>query len=43
VRKPEEVFADAALFEKALTLGAGWRDAPPFGPSRAELVSIASA
>jgi len=43
VRKPEEVFADGALFEKALTLGAGWRDAPPFGPSRAELVSIVSA
>jgi len=43
VRKPEEVFADAALFEKVLTLGAGWRDAPRFGPSRSELLSIVSA
>jgi hypothetical protein len=43
VRPPEEVFADAALFEKTLTLGAGWRDAPPLGPSRGELVSIVSA
>jgi hypothetical protein len=43
VRKPEEVFADPALFEKALTLGAGWRDAPRIGPSRGDLVSIASA
>ncbi|HVA05001.1 MAG TPA: NAD(P)-binding protein [Acidimicrobiales bacterium] len=40
---PEEVFADAALFEKALTLGAGWRDAPPLGPSRSELLSIVAA
>ncbi len=43
VRTPEEVFADAALFEKALTLGAGWRDAPPLGPSRSELLSILAA
>jgi 2-polyprenyl-6-methoxyphenol hydroxylase-like FAD-dependent oxidoreductase len=40
VRSPEEIFADAALFEKVLTLGAGWRDAPPIGPSRGELLSI---
>jgi flavin-dependent dehydrogenase len=43
VRKPEEVFADPALFEKALTLGAGWRDAPRIGPSRSDLLSIVSA
>ncbi len=36
---PEEVFADASLFEKALTLGSGWRDAPTFGPSRSDLLS----
>ncbi len=40
---PEEVFADAALFEKALTLGAGWREAPRLGPSRDELLSIVAA
>jgi 2-polyprenyl-6-methoxyphenol hydroxylase-like FAD-dependent oxidoreductase len=43
VRPPEEVFADAALFEKVLTLGAGWRDAPRLGPSRSELLSIVAA
>ena len=36
---PEEVFADAGLFEKALTLGAGWRDVPPLGPSRSDLLA----
>ncbi len=41
--RPEEVFADAAVFEKALTLGAGWRDAPSFGPSRSDLLSIVAA
>jgi hypothetical protein len=43
VRGPDEVFADAALFEKVLTLGAGWRDVPRLGPSRSELLSIVSA
>jgi flavin-dependent dehydrogenase len=43
VRSPEEVFADAALFEKTLALGAGWRDQPLFGPSRSDLLSILAA
>jgi 2-polyprenyl-6-methoxyphenol hydroxylase-like FAD-dependent oxidoreductase len=43
VRSPEEIFVDGALFEKALTLGAGWRDAPRLGPSRSELLSIVAA
>jgi 2-polyprenyl-6-methoxyphenol hydroxylase-like FAD-dependent oxidoreductase len=42
-RTPQEVFADPAVFEKVITLGAGWRDAPTLGPSRAELLSIAAA
>jgi len=43
VRGPEEVFAEAAFFEKTLALGAGWRDAPPLGPNRSELMSIVTA
>ena len=43
VRDPTEVFADPALFDKVLTLGAGWRDAPSLGPDRAEIVSIVTA
>ncbi len=43
VRGPGEVFADASLFDKVLTLGAGWQDAPAFGPDRAEIVSIVTA
>jgi flavin-dependent dehydrogenase len=42
LRSPDEIFSDAALFEKVLTLGAGWRDAPAFGPSRGDLLSIVS-
>jgi 2-polyprenyl-6-methoxyphenol hydroxylase-like FAD-dependent oxidoreductase len=43
VRSPDEVFSDSALFEKVLTLGAGWRDAPQFGPTRRDLLSIVAA
>ena len=43
LRTADEVFADAALLEKVLTLGAGWRDAPRLGPSRSELLSIVAA
>ena len=43
MRDPDEVFADPALFDKVLTLGAGWRDAPSLGPDRAEIVSIVTA
>jgi len=43
LRTSEGVFADTALLDKVLTLGAGWRDAPRFGPSRSELLSIVAA
>ncbi|HLM97504.1 MAG TPA: hypothetical protein VK283_14395 [Acidimicrobiales bacterium] len=43
LRRADEVFADAALLEKVLTLGAGWRNAPRLGPSRSELLSIVAA
>ena len=43
LRKPDEVFADTALVDKTLTLGAGWRDAPRLGPDRGELLSIVTA
>jgi len=35
-----EVLADAELFEKIVALGAGWRDAPSFAPSREELLAV---
>jgi 2-polyprenyl-6-methoxyphenol hydroxylase-like FAD-dependent oxidoreductase len=34
---------DAALSRKVRELGGAWRDAPPLGPSRAELLSIVAA
>jgi 2-polyprenyl-6-methoxyphenol hydroxylase-like FAD-dependent oxidoreductase len=43
LRSAEEVFADTALMEKVLTLGAGWRRAPRLGPSRSELLSMVAA
>src|SRR3984957_3565135 len=43
LRTPEEVFATPGRGDKPLTLGAGWRDAPPFGPSREELLALVSA
>jgi flavin-dependent dehydrogenase len=42
LRTPEEVFAEPGLREKALELGSGWRDAPPFGPTREELLALVS-
>jgi len=39
---PEEVYARPGLREKTLELGSGWRDAPPFGPTRAELLALVS-
>jgi hypothetical protein len=42
LRTPEEVFAAPGLRDKTLRLGGGWRDAPPFGPTRAELLSLVS-
>ena len=42
LRTPEEVFAQPGLREKTLQLGSGWRDAPPFGPTREELLALVS-
>jgi len=43
LRTPDEVFARPGLRDRVLELGAGWRDAPPFGPNREELLSLVSA
>jgi hypothetical protein len=43
LRTPDEVFAKPGLRDKTLELGAGWRDAPPFGPTREELLALVSA
>jgi 2-polyprenyl-6-methoxyphenol hydroxylase-like FAD-dependent oxidoreductase len=37
---PQDVMSDPALFEKIISLGAGWRDAEIVAPSRKELVDI---
>jgi hypothetical protein len=39
---PEEAIARPGVFDKVVELGAGWRDAPTFGPTRQELLSIVS-
>ena len=43
LRRADEVFADTALLDKVLTLGAGWRDAPRSEMSRNQLLSIVAA
>jgi 2-polyprenyl-6-methoxyphenol hydroxylase-like FAD-dependent oxidoreductase len=43
LRTPGEVFAQPGLRDKALQLGAGWREAPTLGPTREQLVTLASA
>ncbi len=43
LRTPGEVFAAPGLRGKTLRLGSGWRDAPPFGPTRQELLALVSA
>jgi hypothetical protein len=40
LRTPEQVFADTGLRDETLKLGAGWRDTPPFGPSREQLLAL---
>ncbi|HZB73055.1 MAG TPA: hypothetical protein VE395_13010, partial [Acidimicrobiales bacterium] len=40
IDRAEEVFADPALVEKVVTLGADWRSAPSLAPSRSELVAL---
>jgi hypothetical protein len=42
LRTPDEVFAKPGLRDKVLELGAGWRDAPSFGPTREQLLSLVS-
>jgi hypothetical protein len=34
------VFADPALVEKVVALGADWRNAPSLGPSRSDLLEL---
>jgi 2-polyprenyl-6-methoxyphenol hydroxylase-like FAD-dependent oxidoreductase len=43
LRTPDEVFARPGLRDKTLQLGAGWRDAQPFGPTREQLLALVSA
>jgi hypothetical protein len=40
---PDAVLARPGLMERVIELGAGWRDEPPIGPSRDELVAMATA
>ncbi len=40
IERAEEVFADPALVEKVVTLGADWRNAPSLAPSRSDLVAL---
>jgi 2-polyprenyl-6-methoxyphenol hydroxylase-like FAD-dependent oxidoreductase len=40
---PDEVFARAGLREKTLRLGSGWREQQPLGPTREQLLELASA
>lgn len=42
LRTPEEVFARPGLRGKILQLGSGWRDVEPLGPSREQLLALAS-
>jgi 2-polyprenyl-6-methoxyphenol hydroxylase-like FAD-dependent oxidoreductase len=43
LRTPEQALADPELRAKVLRLGSGWRERPPFGPDRAQLVALAGA
>jgi 2-polyprenyl-6-methoxyphenol hydroxylase-like FAD-dependent oxidoreductase len=42
LRPPQEVFAAPGLRDKVLRLGSGWRDEPPFGPTREQLLALAT-
>jgi 2-polyprenyl-6-methoxyphenol hydroxylase-like FAD-dependent oxidoreductase len=42
LRPGEEVFARPGLRDKVLQLGSGWRDVPPFGPNREQLLAMVS-
>jgi 2-polyprenyl-6-methoxyphenol hydroxylase-like FAD-dependent oxidoreductase len=43
LRTPEDVFARPGLRDKTLRLGSHWRDEPPFGPAREQILSLVSA
>jgi hypothetical protein len=43
LRPIDEVLADPGLLDTIIAAGGGWRDAPQFGPSRSELLSIVAA
>jgi 2-polyprenyl-6-methoxyphenol hydroxylase-like FAD-dependent oxidoreductase len=40
---PPDALADEGVFDKVIALGAGWRDDRPLGPTRDELVAMATA
>jgi 2-polyprenyl-6-methoxyphenol hydroxylase-like FAD-dependent oxidoreductase len=42
LQTPGEVFARPGLRDKILQLGSGWRDVEPLGPSREQLLALAS-
>jgi hypothetical protein len=43
LERPSDVLARPGLMDKIIELGGGWRDEPPIGPSRDELVAMATA
>jgi pimeloyl-ACP methyl ester carboxylesterase len=42
LRTPAEAFARPGLRDKTLQLGSGWREQPPLGPDREQLLALAS-
>ena len=42
-RMAHTFLARSGLRDKTLQLGSGWRDAPPFGPTREQLLALVSA
>ena len=42
LQPPAEVFARPGLRDKTLTLGSDWRDEPPFGPTRKQILALVS-
>ncbi|MGH3255773.1 MAG: NAD(P)/FAD-dependent oxidoreductase [Streptosporangiaceae bacterium] len=42
LQTPAEVFARPGLRDKTLTLGSDWRDEPPFGPTRKQILALVS-
>jgi 2-polyprenyl-6-methoxyphenol hydroxylase-like FAD-dependent oxidoreductase len=42
LQTPAQVFARPGLRDKTLTLGSDWRDEPPFGPTRKQILALVS-